>query len=141
MALAARDPEALAAAYLRRGERLPSFGHHIYQGEDPRARLLLDLLGARDAPLLAAARRVAAAVADLTGRAPNLDFALALLRRALGLPEGSALALFLIGRTLGWVAQAQEQYAADRLIRPRARYVGPPAQHADDGQIPQTGWG
>ncbi len=124
-ALSAAAPEALVAAYLRRGERLPSFGHHLYRGEDPRARLLLELLGERDAPLLAAARRIAAAVMALVGRAPNLDFALALLRRSLGLPEGAALALFVIGRSIGWVAQAQEQYAADRLIRPRARYVGP----------------
>jgi citrate synthase len=127
-ALAAAEPEALVAAYLRRGERLPSFGHHLYRGEDPRARLLLELLDEQDAPLVAAARRIAAAVAALVGRAPNIDFALALLRRSLGLPEGAALALFVIGRSLGWVAQAQEQYASDRLIRPRARYVGPPAR-------------
>jgi citrate synthase len=51
---------------------------------------------------------------------------LALLARALELPEGAALALFLVGRTMGWLAQAAEQYAVNRLIRPRARYVGPP---------------
>lgn len=127
-ALAAADPASLVAAYLRRGERLPGFGHHLYQGADPRARLLLDLLAEAGAPLAAEARPVAAAALALTGRAPNVDFALALLRRALALPEGAALALFVIGRSMGWIAQAQEQYAADRLIRPRARYVGPPVE-------------
>ncbi len=127
-ALAAAEPQALVTAYLRRGDRLPSFGHHLYQGEDPRARLLLDLLDEQDAPVTAAARQIAAAVTALIGRAPNLDFALALLRRSLALPEGAALALFVIGRSMGWLAQAQEQYAADCLIRPRARYVGPPVQ-------------
>jgi citrate synthase len=125
-ALALGDPAALVARYLRRGERLPGFGHHLYSGADPRAALLLDLLAQTHAPLVEKARRIVAATQTLTGRAPNVDFALALLRRALELPEGAALALFVIARTMGWIAQAQEQYATDRLIRPRARYVGPP---------------
>ena len=44
---------------------------------------------------------------------------------ALGLPPGSALALFLVGRTVGWIAHAIEQYESGILIRPRARYTGP----------------
>jgi citrate synthase len=125
-ALAAADPAALCAAYLRRGDRLPSFGHHLYPGDDPRARVLLDLMAEQGTPLVAEARRIAAAAAALIGRQPNIDFALAVLRRALDLPEGAALALFLVGRSMGWLAQAAEQYAVDRMIRPRARYVGPP---------------
>lgn len=126
-ALASADPAALAAAYLRRGERLPGFGHRLYPGTDPRAELLLDLMDEHRAPLIEPGRRIAAAATALIGRAPNIDFALALLRHSLRLPEGAALALFAIGRSIGWLAQAQEQYFADRLIRPRARYVGPPA--------------
>jgi citrate synthase len=125
-ALAAQDPAALCATYLRRGDRLASFGHHLYPGADPRARLLLDLLAEQGRPLVAEARRIAAAAPAVVGREPNVDFALALLRRALALPEGAALALFLVGRSLGWVAQAAEQYADNRRIRPRARYIGPP---------------
>ena len=141
-ALAAPDPAALCAAYLRRGERLPSFGHHLYPGEDPRARLLLDLLAEQGWPLVAEARRIAAAATALIGRAPNIDFALALLRHALALPEGAALAIFLIGRSIGWIAQAAEQYAGNRLIRPRARYVGPPPSPDDlSTPIPQSAWG
>jgi citrate synthase len=125
-ALAAADPAALCASYLRRGDRLPSFGHPLYPGEDPRARVLFDLMAEHGTPLVAEARHVAAAAAALIGRQPNIDFALALLARALELPEGAALALFLVGRSMGWLAQAAEQYAVNRLIRPRARYVGPP---------------
>jgi len=132
-ALAAADPEALAAAYLRRGDRLPGFGHPLYRGADPRARLLLDLMQEQQAPLAADGERVAAAVTALIGRPPNIDFALALLRRSLALPAGGALALFVLGRSLGWLAHAQEQYAADRLIRPRARYVGPPVGESGRG--------
>jgi citrate synthase len=124
--LAAPDPTVLATTYLRRGDRLPSFGHPLYPEADPRAKLLLELMAEQGVSLIGEGMGIAAAVTALIGRAPNIDFALALLRRALALPEGAALALFLVGRSMGWLAQAQEQYAEGRLIRPRARYVGPP---------------
>jgi citrate synthase len=125
-ALAASDPAALVAAHLRRGERLAGFGHPLYPDGDPRAPVLLEMLTAGDWPHVAAGQRVCDTVAALIGKRPNIDFALALLRRALALPAGAALALFALGRTMGWLAHAIEQYASDRLIRPRARYVGPP---------------
>jgi citrate synthase len=46
------------------------------------------------------------------------------LARALELPSGGAMALFALGRTVGWIGHAIEQYGSDSLIRPRARYVG-----------------
>jgi citrate synthase len=44
--------------------------------------------------------------------------------RAMELPAGTPLALFALGRTVGWIGHAIEQYEIDELIRPRARYVG-----------------
>lgn len=67
---------------------------------------------------------VADAASATTRDTPNLDFALATLGRTLRLPEGSPLALFAIGRTIGWIGHAIEQYATEELIRPRAKYVG-----------------
>lgn len=61
---------------------------------------------------------------DLMDERPNVDFALAVLARVLGLPPGGALALFALGRTVGWIGHAIEQYETGRIIRPRARYVG-----------------
>ena len=58
------------------------------------------------------------------GEAPTVDFALVAFARALGLPNGTALTLFAIGRTLGWIAHAIEQYERTTIIRPRAKYVG-----------------
>jgi citrate synthase len=123
-ALGAADPAALIAQRLKRGERIAGFGHPLYPLGDPRARLLLDMLEEQRRPLLREARAVAAAAARLIDRPPNVDFALAVLRRSLRLPDGAALGLFAIGRSIGWLAHSIEQYAGERLIRPRARYVG-----------------
>ena len=60
----------------------------------------------------------------LGGDKPTIDFALVTLARALKLPEGAAITLFALGRTIGWIGHAIEQYGRDEIIRPRARYVG-----------------
>lgn len=104
---------------LRRGDRLPGFGHQLYAGTDPRAAALLSLL-----PADATRERLLSAMERIGGKAPNVDFALVALRRAAGLPRGSALAIFAVGRTSGWIAHALEQHADGKLIRPRARYAG-----------------
>jgi citrate synthase len=70
------------------------------------------------------ARELVAAAKAVIGEAPTIDFALVALARALGLPNGSALTLFAIGRTIGWIGHAIEQYEANAIIRPRAKYVG-----------------
>jgi citrate synthase len=56
---------------------------------------------------------------------PTLDHALVALSAALGLPAGSATRIFAAGRSVGYVAHALEQRASGKLLRPRARYVGP----------------
>ena len=76
-------------------------------------------------PELAYVEAFAAAAASLVREPPNVDFAVAAVARVLGLPTGAPLMLFAIGRTIGWIGQAIEQYATGHLIRPRARYVGP----------------
>jgi citrate synthase len=114
------DPHAVIAARLARGERLPGFGHPLYPGGDPRAVDLLAAIGiGRDQ------QRVLAAVLELTGLRPNIDAALFALEQRLALPIGSALAIFALGRTAGWIAHALEQRNEGHLIRPRAVYAGP----------------
>jgi citrate synthase len=117
-----RDLRGALAERLRRGESIEGFGHPLYASGDPRAKLLLEMLPAsRHA---AFARELVAAAGALVGESPNLDFALVALARSLGLPDGSALALFAIGRTIGWIGHAIEQYENGAIIRPRAKYVG-----------------
>ena len=71
------------------------------------------------------ARSVAEAGEELTGDKPTIDFALVALARTLKLERGAPLTLFALGRSIGWIGHAIEQYASDEMIRPRAKYVGP----------------
>lgn len=123
---------------LRRGDQLPGFGHVLYPEGDPRARLLLDLMqeAASDAPPLVLARSLREQAAKLVGEQPTIDFALATLARLLGRDPDGGLTIFALGRAIGWIAHALEQYEEDKMIRPRARYVGPlPPDHDDDTVI------
>jgi citrate synthase len=120
-------------ARVRRGESVPGFGHPLYPAGDPRADLLFSAV-AEVWPRSAASGFAGAARAageKVLGAEPTVDFGLVLLRRALGLAEGSALVLFALGRTAGWIAHAIEQYQVSSLIRPRAVYRGPPPSHID----------
>jgi citrate synthase len=121
-----RTLRADMAERLRRGDRLEGFGHPLYRNGDPRATALLDLLRAAygGSKELAFLLDLASIAGHLTGDAPNIDFALAAVARVLRLPPRSPLTLFALGRTVGWIGHAIEQYATDQLIRPRAKYVG-----------------
>jgi citrate synthase len=123
----ARDLRSAFAERLRRGETINGFGHPLYPDGDPRAATLIELLRERYAksPELAFVSNIADAAASTLRERPNLDFGLAALARVLRLPAGSPLTLFAIGRTIGWIGHAIEQYATGQLIRPRAKYVGP----------------
>jgi len=126
-----RRLDTAIAARLRRGEPLEGFGHPLYRRGDPRASALLDLLREhwRKSPELGFVTAVVKAATAASGELPNLDFALAALARVLQLPDEAPLALFAIGRSIGWIGHAIEQYATDQLIRPRAKYVGVAPMH------------
>lgn len=124
------EPDTVAPLFrdrLERGEDLPGFGHMLYAGPDPRATCLLDLIRTPSASglFLESLPTVIAAAEDMYGLAPNIDFALAALQRACGLPRAAPKLLFCAGRLVGWIAHAMEQYEQPALIRPRAAYVGP----------------
>jgi citrate synthase len=115
---------ALIHARLRSGEETPGFGHPLYPGGDPRARLILRIL-AEDFPVGFA--KMQGRIKDLERvlrKAANVDLALAVVRQVLALPVHSGFHLFALGRTVGWIAHAVEQYQSGAFIRPRARYVG-----------------
>ncbi len=118
------DPMAVMAGRLARGEDLPGFGQFLYPAGDPRAVAILDAIVQALPKARIQIETAAAAGTRLTGLHPNVDFALAAAATGLGLPRNAALALFVVGRTVGWIAHAIEQYESGTLIRPRARYTG-----------------
>lgn len=120
------DVQKVMASRLKRGESVPGFGHSLYPGGDPRGAELLRLTAAAypRSPAVALSAAVVEEALDLIGERPTVDFGLVTLARALELPSGRAMALFALGRTVGWIGHAIEQYGSDSLIRPRARYVG-----------------
>ena len=113
---------------LRRGEKVPGFGHFVYRAGDPRAVLLLDLVR-RAAPksrALAVAEAVLAEVRHKSLPEPNIDFAIATLVQVAGMLRGSGETVFAVARTAGWIAHALEAYAGPGPLRPRAVYTGRP---------------
>jgi citrate synthase len=125
----AERARAVLTSRLRRGDRLPGFGHPLYPNGDPRAAVLIRLAEASgNLPEWALVKAVCRASQQLVQDLPNLDFGLVAVGRTYGLPREAPLLMFAIGRTAGWIAHALEQYASGEMIRPRARYVGPAPQ-------------
>jgi citrate synthase len=118
-----RAARRMVLGRLERGEDLPGFDHPLYPDGDPRGAALIEAVP-RD-PLVAAVAKIAL---EVSGTRPTLDVGLVAIERAFELPRGSGLALFTIGRTVGWLAHAMEQRQSPQLIRPRARYVAPTTQ-------------
>ena len=123
---AAGDARAVISGRLRRGERIPGFGHSLYAEGDPRGTALLGLTAGAypESIAVALSDSVASEMLRLMDERPTVDFALATVARTLELPPSGAIALFALGRTVGWIGHAIEQYRSGSLIRPRARYVG-----------------
>lgn len=112
----------------RRHARPPGFGHALYPQGDPRAQALLATLKniSPTSPPVRTALELAEVVNSETGEPPNVDFALATLTHELGRPADEPLALFTLARSVGWLGHAVETLRAGQMIRPRARYIGPP---------------
>lgn len=123
------DVRVVIAERLRRGESIPGFGHPIYAGGfDPRGEKLLTLIEVASPDNHAAA--TVREIATLIDRAPNVDASLATLGLTLGIAPAQAALIFALGRTVGWIAHAIEQYDG-RMIRPRARYIGQQPESSD----------
>ena len=123
------------ASRLKRGDVIEGFGHVVYRGVDPRAKILMELLEEAVPNVFGIGdwqRALIEEVGKRTGLSHNVDLGLVTLRRTLGLEKGAALLLFCLGRIIGWIAHAIEQYQTGRLIRPRAKYTGPDPRHASD---------
>jgi citrate synthase len=123
----AADAPRAVGDLLRRGERIPGFGHFVYTESDPRAVALMDLLreAAPGSERLDIADAVMAEARRRALPAPNIDFALAALASVGDMIPGAGQAVFAVARAAGWLAHALEEYARGAPIRPRGIYTGP----------------
>ena len=116
---------------LKAKQKIPGFGHRIYRCEDPRATVLRKkvqeitaLTG--ETQYFEIAQTVEKVMLSESKVFPNVDFYSAPLYHAMGIPVELFTPIFAISRTVGWTAHILEQWKINRLIRPNARYTGPP---------------
>ncbi|HLW71381.1 MAG TPA: citrate/2-methylcitrate synthase [Candidatus Binataceae bacterium] len=125
--------DALLAGLSSRHLLPPGFGHAIYPKGDPRAALLkavaAELARHKGRRLLELAHKIEEAVWKRERLRPNLDFYLTVCVRMMGFPASLPAGVFALGRAAGWIAHSLEQYADNRLIRPRMRYHGSHLRH------------
>jgi citrate synthase len=116
---------------LARKVKIPGFGHRVYRTEDPRATHLRRLskdLGERagNTRWFEMSQRIERLVTAEKKLYPNVDFYSASTYHTLGIPVDLYTPIFAVSRISGWTAHCLEQYANNRLIRPRTDYIGPP---------------
>ena len=122
--------EDAVRAKLARKEKIPGFGHRVYTTEDPRATHLREMsreIGRRSGQpaWYEMSQRIEAVMKAEKKLNPNVDFYSASTYYVLGIAVDLFTPIFAVSRISGWTAHVLEQFAHNRLIRPRAEYVGP----------------
>jgi citrate synthase len=115
------------------GDKIMGFGHAVYRTEDPRARMLREIGVGLGGDLIdfatAVERRVVEILAELKpGRElhTNVEFYAGVVMELCGVPRSMFTPTFAVSRVVGWCANVLEQAQGGKIIRPAARYVGPP---------------
>lgn len=126
------NAEAYILEKLENKVKIPGFGHRVYRCEDPRVGILRgcaesisELVG--EGKNYAITREIERVVIEKTKVFPNVDLYTASLYHAMGIPTELFTPIFAISRIVGWTSHILEQWANNRLIRPRAEYTGPHA--------------
>lgn len=127
---ASKDPADYVKSKLDRKERVMGFGHRVYKTMDPRAAILREMV--EDLSEETDSRKwyeysasIMETMQGSKGLYPNVDFFSASVYYMLGIDADLYTPIFALSRTSGWTAHLLEQWEDNRLIRPRADYVGP----------------
>ena len=120
----ASSPAEAIGARLRDNQLIPGFGHRVYKTHDPRAVVLLEMLGAiRRDPV---EEELLLIMRERGLPFPNIDFAIAAFAERYDMIDNAGEVIFAIARTAGWLAHAIEEYRYRLRFRPRAIYTGVP---------------
>ncbi|MBS2969981.1 citrate synthase [Metabacillus sp. KIGAM252] len=127
------NAEAYIQAKLSRKEKIMGFGHRVYQNGDPRAKHLREMSQklsnlTGESKWYEMSLKVEEIVTSEKSLLPNVDFYSASVYHSLGIDHDLFTPIFAVSRVSGWLAHILEQYENNRLIRPRADYIGPDKQ-------------
>ena len=128
-----KEPVNWVEDALDRGRRVPGFGHRVYNVKDPRAKILSEMSEsladeAGDMKWYDYSIAIEEYMAEQKDIAANVDFYSATTYYQMGVPIDLFTPIFAMSRVGGWTAHVLEQYEDNRIMRPRARYVGPTDQ-------------
>ena len=126
-----------AEAWIRdaviRGDRIMGFGHRVYKTDDPRSVFLRGVARSLGGDLVDFAEQVEHTTVEVLAELKpgrqlytNVEFFAGVVMHTCGIPRDMFTPTFACSRTIGWTTHVMEQAADNRLIRPAARYAGPP---------------
>lgn len=120
-------------AAVSRGDRIMGFGHRVYKTDDPRSAFLRDVAESLGGDLVEFAEHVERTTLGVLAELKpdrqlytNVEFFAGVVMHTCGIPPAMFTPTFACSRTIGWATHVMEQAADNRLIRPAARYIGPP---------------
>ncbi len=124
------NAESYVDALLAKRQKITGFGHRVYRTMDPRARILKDMArkfvkNEKEKRVLQILEKTEEMMKTWKNLYPNVDLYSGLALNHVGIPSYLFTPVFAVGRAPGWLAHVLEQYSDNRLIRPRAEYVGP----------------
>jgi len=124
------NAESYVDAMLAKRQKITGFGHRVYKTMDPRAAILKDMAQKfikteKERKVFQILEKTEEMMKTWKNLYPNVDLYSGLALNHVGIPSYLFTPVFAVGRAPGWLAHILEQYADNRLIRPRAEYIGP----------------
>jgi citrate synthase len=125
------NAESYVDALLARRQKITGFGHRVYKTMDPRARILKGMAqkfirSEKEKKVFQILEKTEEMMLTWKNLYPNVDLYSGLVLNHVGIPSYLFTPVFAVGRAPGWLAHILEQYSDNRIIRPRADYIGPP---------------
>ena len=124
------NAESYVDALLAKRQKITGFGHRVYKTMDPRAAILKDMAkkfvrSEKEKKVFQILEKTEEMMKTWKNLYPNVDLYSGLALNHVGIPSYLFTPVFAVGRSPGWLAHILEQYSDNRLIRPRAEYIGP----------------